>query len=191
MRPGQVQHPPGLFLQIPLVSDVPSPVRAPQPLRFRYRLFTSAAGYREADILDTRAMRTPFPKSFYGKTTRFARVRLEKGQETQNSTLSATASESTHVDSAAKLSNPIDDTPSALANGYMAASQSSATAAAYALDEKMFRAAGGTIPASPRQIVDFWPRSLGNWPLQPWNGGSSVSTMRMSSAAWFRRCITP
>ncbi|BEP70879.1 MULTISPECIES: site-specific integrase [unclassified Variovorax] len=80
---------------------------------------------------------------------------LKNGQETQNSTLSATASESTHVDSAAKLSNPIDDTPSVLANGYMAASQSSATAAAYALDEKMFRAAGGTIPASPLQIVEF------------------------------------
>ncbi|MDP9993808.1 integrase [Variovorax boronicumulans] len=56
---------------------------------------------------------------------------------------------------AAKPSNPTAGTLSALANGYMAASQSSATVAAYALDEKMFRAAGGTIPSSPTQIVEF------------------------------------
>ncbi|MNL04839.1 Tyrosine recombinase XerC [compost metagenome] len=80
---------------------------------------------------------------------------LKSGQEIQNSDLFAVATGPTFIDTAAKPSNLTADAPSALANGYMAASQSSATAAAYALDEKMFRAAGGSIPASPVQIVEF------------------------------------
>lgn len=81
---------------------------------------------------------------------------LKCGQEIQKSALYvAVATEQMLNDTAAKPLNSNADTPSALANGYMAASQSSATAAAYALDEKMFCAAGGTIPASPLQIVEF------------------------------------
>ncbi|MDP9877809.1 integrase [Variovorax boronicumulans] len=80
---------------------------------------------------------------------------LKSGQEIQNLALSAAATEATLIGIAAKPAESIADAPSALANGYMAASQSSATAAAYALDEKMFCAAGGSIPASPVQIVEF------------------------------------
>lgn len=51
--------------------------------------------------------------------------------------------------------NPATNALSALANGYIAASHSSATVAAYALDVKMFELAGGTIPATGTQIVEF------------------------------------
>lgn len=51
--------------------------------------------------------------------------------------------------------NPAAGALSALANGYMSASHATATMAAYALDVKMFELAGGTVPATPTQIVEF------------------------------------
>lgn len=69
--------------------------------------------------------------------------------------LAAITSKLDASETAAEPLNPAASTLSALANGYMAASHASATMAAYALDEKMFRLAGGTVPATPTQIVEF------------------------------------
>jgi hypothetical protein len=44
--------------------------------------------------------------------------------------------------------NPATSALFALANGNMAASHASATEAAYALEEKLFQLAGGTVPAT-------------------------------------------
>lgn len=56
---------------------------------------------------------------------------------------------------AAEPPNSAASALSALANDYMAASHASATMAAYALDVKMFELAGGTVPATATQIVEF------------------------------------
>lgn len=57
--------------------------------------------------------------------------------------------------------NGVLDGFSAMAGGYIAAAQSSATVRAYASDIRHFQASGGTVPATPTQIVEYLAQFAG------------------------------